>query len=309
MTGRRPRIVVVGSINMDLVVTGGPIPRPGETVTAKTLTEIPGGKGANQAVAAARSGGDVTFIGAVGDDSYGPTLRDNLAGEGIDVDAVRVSSSEGTGVALITVDPSGENAIAIVPGANGGVSVDDVRRSADVIRSADVLLVQLEVPLRTVLEAMSIARDADTRIVLDPAPAPTGDWPAELLHVDVLCPNESEAEALTGIAVTNRASASNAAAELRRRGVTNVAVTMGASGTLLSTAGGDVHVEAFPINPIDTTAAGDSFAGTLAVRWASGVTLRDAVPAANAAGALAASRAGAQPSIPTATEIQRLVGR
>lgn len=300
MTG--PRIALVGSINHDLVVKVPTIPRPGETLTGSHFAEISGGKGANQAVAAARCGGAVTMIGRVGRDSFGPSLLANVQNEGINV--AHVTETDGSsGVAVIAVDDAGENSIVVVPGANGLLTPEDVHNAADAIRSSQFLVLQLEIPVETVRAAIEIAKSAGVPVLLDPAPAP-GHIPPGLLHVDIVCPNETEAEALTGIAVVDDASAYAVADALREIGVHKVLITRGADGVTIVTDRIREVVPSIAVEAVDTTAAGDAFAGALAVELASGVPMLDAVRFASVAGALAASRAGAQPSLPTREQIK-----
>lgn len=302
----KPRIALVGSINHDLVARVPSIPRPGETLTGSSFAEIAGGKGANQAVAAARAGGHVTMVGRVGQDSFGPGLLANLEREGIE--STHIQSTEGSsGVALIAVDDAGENCIIVVPGANGLVSVADVEAAADAIRLSRLLMLQLEVPTATVLAAIAIAREAGVPVMLDPAPAPS-NVPPELLKVDIACPNETEAEALTDVVVTDDASAFAAADRLRELGVKQVLITRGADGVTVVTETVRAVVPTVSITPVDTTAAGDAFAGALAVELADGRELVEAVRFASVAGALAASRAGAQPSLPQRDAIEAKCG-
>jgi len=296
MPAKPPRIVVVGSANTDLVVRGERIPRPGETVLGGALVRAAGGKGANQAVAAARLGAAVSLVARVGDDDFG---RDALAGyarEGIDISHCRVDPDAPSGVALILVDVHGENAIAVAPGANGRLSPADVDAAAPAIRSADLLLLQLETPLPTVLHAARTARAAGVPVLLDPAPAPPDGLPAELVAlVSILKPNATEATRLAG-------HADDAAAAARRLvglGPGLVIVTLGADGALVATADGVGHVPAYPVRAIDSTAAGDAFTAALAVGLAEGRPPLEAARRAAAAGALAATRPGAQPSLPT----------
>ncbi len=303
-----PRIAVLGSINMDLVVRCSQLPSRGETIIAGSFSQIPGGKGANQAVAAARLGAEVTMIGRVGDDVFGNQLRENLNRDGIDTSNVLATEACSSGIAIVAVEQSGENSILVVPGANGRVDVADVASAAGVIRASDILLLQLEIPIEPVLAAIKIAREAGVRVILDPAPAPSR-FPPELFDVDVICPNQSEAAVLLGREVQSVADAEQAAVELVRRGVGSAIVTLGAQGAVASD-GDDVHwFEPFTITPLDTTAAGDAFAGAFAVCWAEQDSMTDAVPFACAAGAIAASRAGAQPSMPSLEEVIELLKR
>lgn len=311
---KRPRIVVVGSINMDLVIRCHRLPMPGETIMAGSAMELCGGKGANQAVAAARAGGDVVMIGRVGDDAFGNTLIRNLADCGVDTSCVNTSSGS-SGVAVVAVEDSGQNSIMVVPGANAKLTADDVRRHRTAIESADVLLVQLEVPLSTVAEAIRLASAKNLRVILDPAPAPDL-WPGELAsegssrpltEVSLICPNESEAARLTGLQVHSLEDAEIAARALYAQGVGVVAVTLAEKGVLVFDGQTATVIPPFPVHAIDTTAAGDAFAGALAVRWAESDHLHDAIRFASAAGAIATTRVGAQSAMATRNEIEMLI--
>lgn len=302
----KPRIAVIGSINMDLVVRCSRLPLPGETIIASSFAEVSGGKGANQAVAAARLGANVTMIGRVGDDAFANQLRGNLNSEGIDTTFVLATEACPSGVAVVAVEQSGENSILVVPGANGRVDVADVTAAAGMIRSSDVLLLQLEIPIESVLAAINIARESGVRVILDPAPSPR-QFPRALFNVDVICPNQSEAAAILGRGIDSIADAKQAAVELARRGVKYAIVTLGAQGAVASN-GDDVHsFQPHAINAIDTTAAGDAFAGAFAVHWAEDDLIAEAVRFACAAGALAASRAGAQPAMPSREDVIKLL--
>jgi ribokinase len=305
MTRPAPRIAILGSINMDLVLRCASLPGPGETVLAKSSAEICGGKGANQAVAAARAGGDVTMIGRVGDDAFASRLVANLRQENINCGQVKATSRCSSGLAIVAVEQSGQNSIVVVSGANGRLSVADVETAREEIESSDVLLLQLEVPIASVLAAIEIARAAGVRIILDPAPAPA-ECPDQLLQVDLICPNQSEATAILGDTVDTDEQVEAAAQALQQQGAKNVAVTLGERGTLLWDGANSQHIKPFPVTAVDTTAAGDAFAGALAVFWGEGNGLADAVRFANGAGALAASREGAQPGMPKRDDIERL---
>ncbi len=302
---RLPKIAVLGSINMDLVIRCAHLPRPGETLLAESAEEICGGKGANQAVAAARAGGDVSMIGRVGDDAFADRLMSNLVREGIDCSHVHKTENCPSGLATVFVEESGENSIVVVPGANGRFSREDVIAASSLIAASDILLVQLEVPLGTVVTAIEFARLAGVKVILDPAPAPD-ECPAELMNVDLISPNESEAAAIIGRTVGSVEDAEKAARELHKRGANNVAITMGAEGTLYWDGTSANLVAPFPTTVVDTTAAGDAFAGALAVHWVCSDNLVEAVSFANAAGSLAASRIGAQPGMATQEEIETL---
>jgi ribokinase len=301
-----PNIVIVGSINMDLVVRCAHLPAPGETIIADSSAEIPGGKGANQAVAAARAGGNVKMIGRVGDDAFAGRLIDNLKHENIDTTGVRISNECPSGIAVVAVERSGENAIMVVPGANGHVWPIDVESCAEMIASADVLLLQLEIPLETVREAISMARKEGVRVILDPAPLPA-DFPLELLDVDVVCPNQSEAAAIVGNPVETIEQAHAAIERLHDLGAKNAIITMAAQGAVVSDSRSIQHLPPFKVAPVDTTAAGDAFAGAFAVRLGEGASLIEATRFACGAGAIAATREGAQPGMATRNEIQDLV--
>jgi ribokinase len=300
------RIAVLGSINMDLVVRCALLPKPGETIIADSASEIPGGKGANQAVASARAGGQVTMIGRIGDDAFASRLRDNLSREKICVDFVSETKGCASGIAIVAVESSGENAIMVVPGANGRVTTEDVDAAANVIRSADVLLLQLEIPLESVIAAASIALEAGVRVILDPAPMPLS-LPDQVLNVDVICPNQSEAAAIAGRPIETAEDAHDCIPRLHERGAKNVIITLGGQGAIVSDGASLEWIAPFAITPVDTTAAGDAFAGALAVRLAEGAQLSEAARFAAAAGAIAATRLGAQPGMPTRSEIEQLV--
>lgn len=291
---------------MDLVVRCQTLPQPGQTILADSSAEVCGGKGANQAVAAARAGGQVSMVGRVGDDSFADRLTGNLRREHVECDSVQATADCSSGLAIVSVEQSGQNSIVVVPGANGQVTVDDIQAAHRVIESAEVLLVQLEIPMDAVLAAVRIAQAAGVSVVLDPAPVQKSLLP-ELFHVDLLCPNESEAEVLAEMPVTCEKSAETAARRLHELGARQVAITLGAQGTMVFDGETATLIEPFRVTAVDTTAAGDAFAGAFAVRQAEGTSLTEAVRFANAAGALAASREGAQPGMATRDEIESLL--
>ncbi|MFO1022836.1 MAG: ribokinase [Planctomycetales bacterium] len=301
-----PRIVVVGSSNTDMVIRTAHLPRPGETILGGEFQSVPGGKGANQAVAAARAGGQVTFVACVGNDSLGTESIANFQRDGIDVSHVTQTPSAASGVALIMVSEAGENCIAVASGANALLTPADIERARPAIREAKVLLVQLETPLETVQAAVRIAGEERVPVILNPAPAAI--LSDELLRgVSLLTPNETEAEILTGIPETEQASAEQAARTLLQRGVKGVIVTLGSKGALLAT---HERMELIPtraVQAVDTTAAGDVFNGALAVALAEGKPLPDAVRFANAAASISVTRHGAQPSAPRRDEIEGLM--
>jgi len=300
-----PNILVIGSLNADLVVRVERFPAPGETISGEALAIIPGGKGANQAVAASRQGASVTMVGRVGSDSFGPTLTQNLQTNNVDTTHVHTDSSA-TGTAIIVVDADGQNNIVLSPGANGKVTPADVDSIS--FQDEKMLLLQLEIPLETVNHAASIAHQNGLRVILNPAPA--RQLPDSLLaDVDILVPNESELQLLSGHPVTDTDSAETAARTLLEKGVKSVIVTLGANGALLVTEKKTTHVPIFKVDVVDTTAAGDAFIGGLATALIKDKSLEEAVRYGNASGALAATKFGAQPSLPTQNEVEQLLRR
>lgn len=290
-------VLVFGSINMDLVARSPRLPVPGETLTGHNFFTAPGGKGANQAVAAAKLGTPTRMIGRVGNDVFGDDLRNSLENAGVQTDAV-VTDDGSSGVALITVDDAGENMIVIVPGANGTVGQEDVTRLENLLDDASVLLLQLEVPMPAVVGAAKAAHAAGATVVLDPAPAPE-DLPRELYpFVDIITPNEVEAGQLTGMTVRGPADAARAAKVLRQRGATTAIIKLGARGVYCEHPDGHFEVPSFDVMAVDTVAAGDAFNGGLATGLAAGHDLRTAVRWGAAAGALSVTKEGAQPSMP-----------
>jgi ribokinase len=289
--------VVIGSSNTDMVVRVDHLPRPGETVLGGTFLNAAGGKGANQAVGAARAGGRVTFIARVGDDALGEAAVAGYERDGIDVSGVSRDRSSPSGVALIMVSKEGENSIAVAGGANNRLSPADIKRAAKAVRSAAVVVLQLETPLATVQSAADLAYRAGALVILNPAPA--RPLPNALLkRVSILTPNETEAELLTGVKVANERGAAKACALLRARGARTVILTLGKRGAYVSHAGGQGLVPGFAVEAVDTTAAGDIFNGALAVAMAENRALPDAIRFAHAAAALSVTRVGAQPSAP-----------
>ena len=299
-------VVVVGSINVDMIVRSERLPRPGETVVGGELMTAGGGKGANQAMAAHRLGADVRFLARIGKDGPGDFARNGFESEGLPTRWLLVDPSSPTGVALILVDRRGENVISVASGANARLSPDDVRAAADAFEGARVLLAQLEVPIDTVRTALEIARARGIVTVLNPAPA--GSVPNDLLRlVDWLTPNETEAAILSEIETVNRSSAGQVAKVLQERGPTSVVVTLGDQGAVAVTSAGTFDVEPFSVEAIDTTAAGDAFSAGLAVGLARGMKPIDALRYASAAGALTTTRPGAQPSLPTDDVVRTLL--
>jgi len=299
-------IVVVGSSNTDMVIQLDRIPRPGETILGGNFVMAAGGKGANQAVAAARAGGEVTFVARVGRDMFGDQAVAGFEKESICVDYVVRDKPSPSGVALIFVAKDGENSIAVASGANGRLSPADVQKAERAIAAANVLVMQLETPLPTVLAAAEIAAKAEVPVILNPAPACA--LPDELLRlVSVLTPNETEAELLTGIPVTDDGSAERAADCLLARGVRTVIITLGPRGAFVASKDFRGLVSGFEVKAVDTTAAGDVFNGALAVALARRQPWPEAVRFANAAAAISTTHLGAQPSAPKRKEIKQLV--
>lgn len=302
------RITVVGSLNMDLVIRTPRLPLPGETVTGRAFTTAPGGKGANQAVAAARLGAHVDLIGRVGADGFGRTLREACAAAGVDTPHVWNDAAAATGVAVIQVDDPGQNTIVVAAGANARVTPADVDAASAALASADALMVQLEVPLAAVDHALHIARAAHVLTILNPAPAQRLS-PQLLALADVVIPNESEAALLTGIAVDDWSSAESAARALNQSGAPTVIITLGARGALALENNRAIQVPPFTVQTVDATAAGDAFVAAFAVAYAGGKHLELALREASAAGALAAMKLGAQPSLPTRLELDTFLSQ
>jgi ribokinase len=295
-------IVVVGSLNMDLIMRMDRVPAGGETLPGRDFATLPGGKGANQAVACARMGARVAMVGRVGADANGEVLRSALAADGIDVGEVDALTTVHTGVAMVWVEEGGENRIALAAGANGLMDAAGVERGAALIDAASMLIVQLEVPMPAVEAAVARAHRAGVTVLMNAAPAaalPASLWP----QIDILVVNESEAAVLSDIAVLDPASAATAGVNLRERGPDRVLVTLGAQGVVVVDASGTRHAPARPVQAVDTTAAGDTFIGALAAALCEGRALDDAVALGQAASALCVTRRGAQASIPYRHEL------
>jgi ribokinase len=302
----KAKICVVGSINIDLVARGARIPRPGETVVGKEFMTVPGGKGANQAVAVARLGANVIMVGRVGEDAFAEVLLSNLALNQVIMANIPRTKNISSGVALIMVDDQAQNSILVVPGANALVSPEDVRLVESQIASADILLLQLEIPIETVVEAASIARRHGVKVILNPAPAanlPQQLWPL----VDILIPNEHEASFLADLPENDENHYQAITDRLSRLEIKTLIITLGAKGALLVDAGKRILIPPFKVTAVDTTAAGDAFVGGFAVALAEGRSLEEAVRWGNASGALAATKMGAQPSLPGRHAVEDLV--
>ena len=304
----KPRILVIGSINMDVVLRAEKFPAPGETVVGTDLSLIPGGKGANQAVALSRLGASASLLGCVGKDPWGEELIEKLEENGVDTVNVTSDESLPTGNATIIVDSEGENRIVLIAGANDALRPGLVDAALDAESSCDAILLQLEIPLRTVYHAISAGAARGIPVILDAGP-PRAVPLEKLRGVTVLSPNESETEALTGIRPGDLDSAGKAAALLEEStGANEVVLKLGERGALFKDNGRYELVEAHQVEVVDTTAAGDSFTAALALEHSRGAGIEKAVRRALAAGALAVTRLGAQPSLPTAEEVDRLQG-
>ena len=303
-----PVIVVLGGINMDLVATSARMPEVGETVFGRSFHTAPGGKGANQAVAAARLGAEVRMVGRVGDDQFGPTLLEGMRAEGIDVSGVSVDPVNPSGVALILLDDQAQNIIVAVYGANMACDEQEDLSVRGALKGADVLLLQLEVPLPVAIRAAALAKEMGVIVVWDPAPALDMGQDAYRL-CDVLTPNQVEAEFLTGIAVTDPDSAERAAKALVDQGAPAAVAKLGEGGAFYSAGDERGFVPAFDVNAVDSVAAGDAFAAGLGVALAEGQPLTDAVTFGSAVGALAVTKSGAQEAMPFRHEVDALLAR
>ncbi len=300
-------IVVVGSVNMDLMLRCVTLPRPGETVLGHSLRTEPGGKGANQAVAAARLGQRVAFVGCIGDDHFGTPATAGLRAAGVDLTHLSVVNHCTTGVAMVQVDDRGQNSIVLDPGANSALTVAHVDEAARLIAQAGLLICQLETPLPAVQRAIEIARAAGVPVLLNPAPAQP--LPEALLRqIDLLVPNEVEASLLTGLAVRDRSGATQAAAQLLAAGCGNVLVTLGAEGLVWADAQGCRHRPAQAVPALDSTGAGDAFIGALAAARAAGQDLNSAIDFAQRAAAFSVQRRGAQASMPARGDLALATG-
>ncbi|WNN44291.1 ribokinase [Winslowiella toletana] len=296
------KLAVLGSINADHILNLAQFPRPGETVVGTQYQVAFGGKGANQAVAAGRSGADIAFIACVGEDDIGERVRKQLEDDRIDITPVEAVAGTATGVALIFVNGEGENSIAIHAGANAALTPEYVTRHQQTIADASALLMQLESPLESVLAAARIARQHQTQVILNPAPAT--QLSDELLSlVDMITPNETEAEILTGIHISTDDDAARAAAVLHDKGISNVLITLGSRGVWLSDNRQGQRIEGFRVKAVDTIAAGDTFNGALITALLEQQPMAKAVRFAHAAAAIAVTRHGAQPSVPWREEI------
>jgi ribokinase len=299
----KPKITVIGSSNIDLILRLPRFPKPGETILSGVFSTAQGGKGANQAVAAARAGGDIHFITRVGNDDLGKNTVLAYRAENLNLEHCIVDNDTSNGVAMIFVNGNGENCIGVASGANNNLDREHIRMGKDAIKSSSLILLQLEIPLDSVKEAVAIAHAANIPIIFNPAPAQKTD--DELLKcVSVLTPNESETEILTGISISSDDQIKKAAQNLRRQGISIVIITLGARGVYVASKELNEFIPGFNVRPVDTTAAGDVFNGALAVAIAEKKTLSESIRFANAAAAISVTKLGAQPSAPRRTEIE-----
>lgn len=298
------KIVVIGSSNTDMVIKSEKLPAPGETVLGGTFLMNPGGKGANQAVAAARLGGNVSFICKTGNDLFANRATEGYRQEGINTDFILRNAEVPSGIALITVDAAGENCIVVAPGANNTLTPADIDAARAEIESADLLIMQLEIPLDTVIAAARIAHAAGVKVILNPAPAPAEPLPDDLLaKIDVLIPNRCEASILAGVPVPDWESAEKAARILRNKGVANVLITLGSLGALCFDGTVFTRIDPFKVRTVDTTAAGDTFCGALCVALAEDKSLVQAARFASLVASISVTRLGAQSSVPYRHEV------
>lgn len=300
----KKKIVVIGSCNTDMVIKVHHLPLPGETIIGYDFMTNQGGKGANQAVAVARMGGDTSFIARLGDDSFGKNSLELLKCEGIDTEYVKLTPGVATGVAMIPVDEKGENSIIVASGANAMLSEEDIDKAKELIASAAIVLMQLETPVPTLIHAAKIAHEAGVKVVLNPAPFPKEPLPVEFLqNVDLIIPNETEITGMTGVQIVDPESIKAAIEGVRSLGVKDVVLTAGGAGAYLIDGGELVNVPTFKTTVVDTTAAGDTFCGSLCVALSRGESLKDAVRFANKAASISVSRMGAWRSIPQKEEV------
>lgn len=302
----KKKLLVIGSLNMDMVVNVAHTPCAGETILSKTMQLIPGGKGANQAFTAGRMGADVTMLGIVGQDSYAEHLRKSLCSAGVDTSRLIQRQDSSTGLAMIAVNQEGDNSIIVVSGANATLMPEDIEQNRDLLESCEIVMFQLEIPLETVCYGAKLAKQLGKTVFLDPAPVPE-KFPEELYrYIDYMKPNETELAMLTGIAdVKNHLQ--EATGILREKGVKHIIATLGEAGVFVnSESHGIFHVPARRVAAVDTTAAGDAFSAALAARLLTDAELREAVQFANCVSAITVTREGAQSSVPTLVEAERI---
>ena len=298
-------VMVLGGINTDFVMSLDRLPVPGESLKAKAFSTFPGGKGANQAVACAKMGASVSFISALGDDFFGDRLRQEMQRRGVDMSYVSTNREFPSGTAMIMVDETGQNLIAFSPGAAEHLSLTDIERALRPLRAGGIFLAQLELGTEIVFPALTLAKQHGLTVIWNPAPAPDVAIPEEIIRsVDVIIPNETEAEAITGCRVLDLTDAERASDELRQMGFDTVIITLGKRGVLSNVGGEKVHIKGIEVDAVDATAAGDVFVGAFSSQLAKGSALFSALEFANCAAALSTTRAGAMPSIPESDEVK-----
>ena len=299
-------ICVIGSLNMDLVVNVDTMPKPGQTIIGSNFKEVPGGKGANQAVAMARLNGNVSMIGKVGEDGFGQTLINSLKNDKVDTTYIQTSKGA-TGVALITVDKNAQNSIVVSPGANFEVKEDDIDNNIEVIKNSDIVVLQLETPLNTIKYALNKAKELNKYTILNPAPAVKLD--DEIIkNVDLLTPNETELEIISGVSIETEEDIQKAAQIMIEKGVKELIVTLGSKGSLYINKEKSMFKKAYKVEAVDTTAAGDSYTGALAVALSQDKNIEDAMDFASKVGALSVLKEGAQSSLPTLEDVKNFRG-
>ena len=299
-------ICVIGSLNMDLVVNVDTMPKPGQTIIGSNFKEVPGGKGANQAVAMARLNGNVSMIGKVGEDGFGQTLINSLKNDKVDTTYIQTSKGA-TGVALITVDKNAQNSIVVSPGANFEVKEDDIDNTIEAIKNSDIVVLQLETPLNTIKYALNKAKELNKYTILNPAPAVKLD--DEIIkNVDLLTPNETELEIISGVSIETEEDIQKAAQIMIEKGVKELIVTLGSKGSLYINKEKSMFKKAYKVEAVDTTAAGDSYTGALAVALSQDKNIEDAMDFASKVGALSVLKEGAQSSLPTLEDVKNFRG-
>lgn len=299
-------ICVIGSLNMDLVVNVDTMPKPGQTIIGSNFKEVPGGKGANQAVAMARLNGNVSMIGKVGEGGFGQTLINSLKNDKVDTTYIQTSKGA-TGVALITVDKNAQNSIVVSPGANFEVKEDDIDNNIEAIKNSDIVVLQLETPLNTIKYALNKAKELNKYTILNPAPAVKLD--DEIIkNVDLLTPNETELEIISGVSIETEEDIQKAAQIMIEKGVKELIVTLGSKGSLYINKEKSMFKKAYKVEAIDTTAAGDSYTGALAVALSQDKNIEDAMDFASKVGALSVLKEGAQSSLPTLEDVKNFRG-
>ena len=300
------KILVVGSLNMDFVIDTDKMPVPGETVLGNNFSLCPGGKGANQAYAIGKIGGQVSMIGAVGNDSYGKILKENLESVNVDVTPVEVIENENTGCAFVTVDKTGENNIVVIQGTNKMITKETIDKNIDLIKQSDIILMQLEIPIDVVKYTIILAKEYGKIVILDPAPAQAKILDDVFDKIDFAKPNETELSILTEMPTNNIEEIIRAAKTLNEKGIRNVLVTLGKKGSMLINKEECTHFEVPQVSIVDTTAAGDSFIATFAIGLANGKSIHESITFANKVANFVCTRKGAQSSIPTKEEVENL---